>query len=109
MAKMLKKQYFFFEKISKINKKFYYDFCVDVISLRSELASGKKEIFLKNYSKHFAVFSGPRFPATFLKKKSGFSATISYFNSTGKIIVNGLKNLQDFGPLINLVKIEFAL
>ena len=104
-----KKAIIFFQKISKIDKKSYYDFFIDVISLRSQLVPGKKEEFLKNESNHFSVFSGPRFPATFIKKKDGVRATISYFNSSGKIIVNGLKNLQDFEPLIYLLKSEFDL
>ena len=92
-----------------IDKKYYYDFSIDVISLKSKIEAGKKEKFLKNNSAHFSVFSGPRFPATFLKKTSGVHATISYFNSSGVIIVNGLKNLQDFKPMMDLLKNEYDL
>ena len=51
-----KKAIIFFQKISKIDKKSYYDFFIDVISLRSQLVPGKKEEFLKI---RIGMHSGP--------------------------------------------------
>ena len=102
-----------FEKMSKIDRFFFYGFSIDVLTIKSWLGKGQKENFFNKKSDIFHVFETSRFPATIIKINDQFSlkikASVLYFNKSGIVILTGLQSVSKLPELILLLKKEFDL
>lgn len=103
----------YFEKMSKIDRNFFYGFSTDVLTIKSWLGKGQKENFFNKKSDIFQVFETSRFPATIIKINDQFflkiKASVLYFNKSGVVILTGLQSVNKLPELIRLLKEEFKL
>lgn len=104
----IKKATLFFSKITGIKVSQFFDFKIDCLAIKLFLEPGLKSKFLGGKSEIFKIVKTTRFPATILKANhDGLKTSLSYFNSHGVVIVNGLRRLSQLKSLILSLKKDF--